>query len=270
MDSKLRACAVKRIFCFELPDLLRLGSTSNLTGFCIYCILEGIPYRRIFGGAHRQGRIAVGVGLAKFYGSVKDIAVLHIFRERLRRFIPCCPASITAKLHLYRTRILPNGVKLALLRVQYSVKLRPVARVCVGFPCNVSHSLCRSVKIVLCGIVAFCAPPGKYHVGGRRGNLQLIRAFQCIAILIQHVRARRVASINAFRAATAAVGEVCNALFIARDVAIAVFITLNRVRPRAGQRTLVHIVGGFSVTASFCISSMGIHVICDDPKAVFW
>ena len=233
----------KRIRVFELPDSIRLGNTGDIAGFCFYLVLERSPHLRILGFAQRQGRIAVGVSRAKFYGSVKAVAAL--LRERLGCIVPVCPAYVAAKLHLYRVRFLPNGVKLALFNVFFTVKLWSfvqVCLVCVVFPVDRANVIARLIKLACCGVIGTGAPPGKRLAGGG-GNSQCIRGFQRAGFFIQHVRARRVILIVIFRAARAAIGEVGNALFVTGDVAIA-DIFASFIGRFTGQRILVHIVGG--------------------------
>ena len=168
-------------------------------------------------------------------------------------------------LKLHGDIIAPNGVKFTLFIVYFVVKFRPFARVCVGFPFNTANRLARFIKLISLGIGGFCAPPGKRLAGGGV-NLQVLRAFQLAAILIQHVRARRVAGINAFRAACAAVCYIGQAFFIAGDVAIAeVFIIILAGR-LSGHLTRIHIVGASA--DRFSGSGIFLLFICDDPDAV--
>ena len=93
-------------------------------------------------------------------------------------------------------------------------------------------------------------------------NIQIFRAFQLIAFLIQHVRARLVSPIDIFLAARALVCHIGQAFFIARDVAIADIVVRIRAGRLTGQFTLVHIVGGIAL---FC-SALGFSFlfICND------
>ena len=172
LDSHLtvRGQCGKRIFVFELPDSIRLGNTGNILGFCVYLGLEFIPHCLILGFAQRQGRIAVGVSRAKCYGIVKFVAVLLRLRERLGRIVPVCPAYVTAKLHLYRVRFLPNGVKGAAYGLAIACWQSIVIRYGrSGRPCNAAHRIIDSIERLTGGILRGGAPACK-HFSVRRSK----------------------------------------------------------------------------------------------------
>ena len=162
-------------------------------------------------------------------------------------------------LKMHSDIIAPNGVKFTLLRVLHSMIVGSFAQelaLVSAVPYDIANGTARFIKLTCCGVIGTGAPPGKRLAGGGV-NLQVIRGFQLAVFVIRHVRARRVVLINAFRAARAFVGEVGNALFIARDVAIALILFPRTacvdnaagalhifVDWLTGQRTLVHIVSG--------------------------
>ena len=184
-------------------------------------------------------------------------------KNRVFRTI-CRVARFVLKLH--GDVIAPNGVKHTFLLIA----LRPCSHFGggVGVPYDIANLSARLIKLVSLGIGGFCAPPGKRLAGGG-GNSQVLRAFQLAVILIQHVRARRVAGINTFRAACAVVCYIGQALFIARDVAIADVVIPIRAGRRTGHFARIHIVGGIAVRVFYqlCISGIGLLFICDDPDA---
>ena len=166
-------------------------------------------------------------------------------KNRVFRTI-CRVARFVLKLH--GDVIAPNGVKHTFLLIA----LRPCSHFGggVGVPYDIANLSTRLIKLVSLGIGGFCAPPGKRLAGGG-GNSQVLRFFQRAGFLIQHVRARRVVLIYIFLAAYTVVDHIGNALFIARDVAIADIAVIIRVRWRTGQFTRIHTVVRQFIVAFF-------------------
>ena len=260
-DRAIRRVVKNRTICIcvfaYLPDKivanLQEGAGIPCGGFCgVGCIGEHIYHLRVIQVHHPV--------LALFHRlTCKGVGFSHGFAKDRRTDRRCVTGGVL-KLHL--DIIAPNGVKLTLFIVYFSVKFWPFARVCVFSPCDLANVIARFIKLTCCGVIGTGAPSGKRPA--RRGvNTQRLRGFQRTGFVIQHVRARRVVLIYIFLAAYTVVDHIGNALFIAGNVAVAVFISLNRVHPRASQCTLVHIVGG--VALFFSGSGFGIRAICNDP-----